>query len=224
MRTKNILKILANTSDGVFAVSTDHKIVFWNKPAQKILGYSAKEVLGKYCNEMIAGTDSNGNPVCSKSCNVMKAIKKKENPENYEILTHSKTGDPIWLNISITCIPGSQPALNTVVHVFRDITKQKMDINLIKEIVSGINNANKHKSNLSLSNNEITGNKHKPKLTFRERQVLMLIAEGLSTKDVSEKLYISWTTVRKHIQNILYKLEAHSKLEAVANAYKNNLI
>ena len=68
MRTKEILPILANTSDGVFAVGTDHKIVFWSKSAKKILGYSAKEVLGKYCNEIIAGTDSNGNPVCSRSC------------------------------------------------------------------------------------------------------------------------------------------------------------
>ncbi len=90
MRTKDILQILAKTSDGIFAVGTDHKIVLWNKSAKKILGYSTKEVLGKYCNEIIAGTDSNGNPVCSRSCNVMKAIKKEENPEYYEMLTHSK--------------------------------------------------------------------------------------------------------------------------------------
>ena len=224
VRTNDILQILATTADGVFAVGTDHKIVFWNKSAQKILGYSATEVLGEYCNETIAGTDSSGNPVCSRSCNVMKAIQKEENIKNYEILTHSKTGDPIWLNVSIISISGSQPALSTVVHMFRDITKQKMDLNLIKEIVSNIYNTNKLKNNLSLSNNEITGSKPIPKLTLRERQVLILIAEGLSAKDISEKLYISWSTVRKHIQNILFKLEAHSKLEAVVNAYKNNLI
>ena len=220
MRTKDILQILAKTSDGVFAVGTDHKIVLWNKSAKKILGYSTKEVLGKYCNEIIAGTDSNGNPVCSRSCNVMKAIKKEENPEYYEMLTHSKTGDPIWLNVSIICIPGSQPEHSTVVHMFRDITKQKMDLNDIKEIVSDINNKNKLKTN-HLSSNEY---KTQKLLTPRERKVLEYLGAGYRPIDISDKLYINLSTLRKHIQNIHSKLEVHSMLEAVTKARQCNLI
>ena len=220
MRTKDILQILAKTSDGVFAVGTDHKIVLWNKSAKKILGYSTKEVLGKYCNEIIAGTDSNGNPVCSRSCNVMKAIKKEENPENYEILTHSKTGDPIWLNVSIICIPGSQPEHSTVVHMFRDITKQKMDLNDIQEIVSDINNKNKLKTN-HLSSNEYKTQKI---LTPREHKVLEYLGAGYRPIDISDKLYINLSTLRKHIQNIHSKLEVHSTLEAVTKAQQCNLI
>ncbi len=220
MRTNDILHILANTADGVFAVGTDHKIVFWNKVAQKILGYSAKEVLGKFCNQIIAGTDSSGNPVCSRSCNVMKSIKKEENPENYEMLTHSKTGDPIWLNVSIICVSGSQPALSTVVHMFRDITKQKLDLNDIKEVVSDINNENKVK-NKHLSKNE---SKTQKILTPRERMVLECLGAVYRPSDISDKLYISLLTLRKHIQNIHYKLEVHSMLEAVTKARQSNLI
>ncbi len=220
MRTKDILQILAKTSDGVFAVGTDHKIVFWNKSAQKILGYSAEEVLGKYCNEIIAGTDSNGNPVCSRSCNVMKAIKKDENPENYEMLTHSKTSVPIWLNVSIICIPGSQPALSTVVHIFRDITKQKIYLNHIREIIPDINNANKVKNN-HLSENE---SKTQKILTPRERMVLEYLGAGYRPIDISDKLYINLSTLRKHIQNIHSKLGVHSMLEAVTKARQSNLI
>jgi PAS domain S-box-containing protein len=220
MRTNDILQILANTADGVFAVGTDHKIVFWNKSAQKILGYSAKEVLGKYCNEIIAGTDSKGNPVCSRSCNVMKAIKKEENPDNYEMLTHSKTGDPIWLNVSIIRVSGSQPALSTVVHMFRDITNQKLDLDVIKEVISDTNNENKVK-NKDLSKNE---SKTQKILTPRERKVLECLGAGYRPIDISEKLYINLSTLRKHIQNIHYKLEVHSMLEAVTKARQSNLI
>ncbi len=220
MRTNDILHILANTADGVFAVSTDHKIVFWNKPAQKILGYSAKEVLGKFCNEIIAGTDSSGKPVCSRSCNVMKAIDKGENPENYEMLTHSKKGDAVWLNVSIICIPGSQPALNTVVHMFHDMTKPKSDLNAIRELVSDINNENKP--------DDIYSSNNKPKteeiLTPRERKVLKCLGAGYRPAEISDKLYISLSTLRKHIQNIHSKLEVHSMLEAVAKARQSNLI
>lgn len=216
----DILQILANTDDGVFAVGTDHKIVFWNKPAQKILGYSANDVLGKYCNEIIAGTDNSGNPVCSKSCNVMKAIKKEENPQNYDLITHSKKGDPIWLNVSIICIPGSQPALSTVVHIFHHITKQKLEFHRIREAVSEINNESKLE-NKNLSKNQ---SKTQGTLTPRERKVLKYLEEGCRPVDISEKLYISLSTLRKHIQNIHTKLEVHSMLEAVAKARQNNLI
>jgi ATP/maltotriose-dependent transcriptional regulator MalT len=150
----------------------------------------------------------------------MKAIKKEENIENYEMLTHSKRGDPIWLNVSIICIPGSQPALNTVVHMFRDITKQKMDINLINMVVSDINNANKVKNNHLSKNQSKTQNI----LTPRERMVLECLGAGYRPIDISDKLYISLSTLRKHIKNIHSKLEVHSMLEAVAKARQSDMM
>jgi len=224
MKTNDVLQILANTADGVFAVGTDHKIVFWNKSAQNILGYKAKEVLGKSCNEVIAGTDSNGNSVCSRNCNVMKATNKKQTVVNYEVLTHSNKADKIWLNVSIINIPGSQPEHSTVVHIFRDITKQKIYEKIIKEVISNTEIANQLKINLPSTNSVFNGNKPEPRLTSRERQVLTLLADGYPTKYISDKLYIALSTLRKHIRNIYSKLQAHSMLDAVAKARQNNLI
>lgn len=45
--------------------------------------------------------------------------------------------------------------------------------------------------------------------------VLRLLAQGLSTKEVGAQLFISTVTVRNHIQNILRKLDVHSRLEAI---------
>jgi DNA-binding NarL/FixJ family response regulator len=61
-------------------------------------------------------------------------------------------------------------------------------------------------------------------LTPRETQVLLLIAAGLVNKEIAEAVGIRLNTVRNHVQNILYKLRAHSKLEAVATAVREGLI
>lgn len=61
-------------------------------------------------------------------------------------------------------------------------------------------------------------------LTAREQQILQLLAEGLAATAISRRLYISLATVRNHTQHILAKLGMHSKLEAVAYAYRRGLI
>jgi putative two-component system response regulator len=61
-------------------------------------------------------------------------------------------------------------------------------------------------------------------LTSRELEVLSLLAEGLSTEAISERLVISVHTVRNHIQRIIMKLGAHSKLEAVSMALRQGII
>jgi DNA-binding NarL/FixJ family response regulator len=61
-------------------------------------------------------------------------------------------------------------------------------------------------------------------LTRREREVLALVAEGLSNQAIAERLTLSVHTVRSHVQSVLEKLPAHSKLEAVAVARRRHLL
>jgi DNA-binding NarL/FixJ family response regulator len=61
-------------------------------------------------------------------------------------------------------------------------------------------------------------------LTAREKEVLALLAAGHSTSQMVDELFVSVHTVRNHIRNILTKLQANSRLEAVAVATRLNLI
>jgi DNA-binding NarL/FixJ family response regulator len=61
-------------------------------------------------------------------------------------------------------------------------------------------------------------------VTPRELEVLRMLAEGLSNRAIAEKMSISLHTVRNYVQSLLTKLQAHSKLEAVATAVKEGLI
>lgn len=62
------------------------------------------------------------------------------------------------------------------------------------------------------------------KLSSREIDVLEQLGKGLSYTFIADNLFISPSTVRKHIENIYKKLQVHSKIEAVQKARSNNLI
>jgi DNA-binding NarL/FixJ family response regulator len=61
-------------------------------------------------------------------------------------------------------------------------------------------------------------------LTGRERETLLLLAEGVSTDQISERLGVARNTARNHVQRVLEKLGARSKLEAVAIARREGLL
>jgi DNA-binding NarL/FixJ family response regulator len=61
-------------------------------------------------------------------------------------------------------------------------------------------------------------------LGTRELLILELMASGLANKAIAERLHLSLNTVRNHVQSILHKLQAHSRLEAVAIAVREGVI
>jgi DNA-binding NarL/FixJ family response regulator len=61
-------------------------------------------------------------------------------------------------------------------------------------------------------------------LTNREREVLMLLAEGVRQSEIATRLFISAKTVATHIQHILLKLGVHSRAEAIAVAYREGMV
>jgi len=219
-----VFNLLSNTADGVFAIGSDHRIIFWNKAAQDILGFNPKEVLGEYCYEVIFGRTERGEVLCSKSCCVMNSIEKGKKVSNFDTLAHTKTGVPVWINVSIIAIPSRHEDLNVAVHIFRDITQRKREQILIKKIISIMKPEDQAEGDVHINKMTTLSRNPHSNLTRREYDVLRLLAEGRSAKDIAEELYISWSTARKHIQNILTKLGLHSKLEAVTYAIRNNMI
>jgi DNA-binding NarL/FixJ family response regulator len=63
-----------------------------------------------------------------------------------------------------------------------------------------------------------------PGLTSREREVLRLLVNGASNKDMAKRLSIRSNTVRTHVQNLLAKLRVHTRLEAVTLAIRGGML
>jgi PAS domain S-box-containing protein len=71
---------------------------------------------------------------------------------------------------------------------------------------------------------ELVRLKPDPHLTHRQREILELIASGLSTADVARQLTLSPETVRNHLRNAFKQLQAHNRVEAIATAQRLGLL
>ena len=66
---------------------------------------------------------------------------------------------------------------------------------------------------------------HSPQnLTPRETELLQLMAQGLSNKEIATALSLSENTVKYHLKNVLQKLGAHNRTEATAHAIRNGIL
>ncbi len=61
-------------------------------------------------------------------------------------------------------------------------------------------------------------------LSKREHEILLLMAEGLSNQEIAERVFVSVTTVKTHVSNILFKLDAPRRTQAVVKARALNII
>ncbi len=218
------LRLFAQTQDGVFAVDPGGCIVLWNRSATRILGFEAEEALGKRCCDVMRGLDVSGNLLCYPGCQVMVLSASQQPIHNFDMRTRRSDGQEIWVNISTVIISpdGDRPA--GTVHLFRDVTRERQASGWAqREAEPRMAGAGVH----GVSPMQTTGDPGKGpagSLTARELEVLRLIAGGLATPIIADRLCISQTTVRNHIQHILAKLGAHSRLEAVTVVFGQHLL
>lgn len=218
---------LCSTADGVYVVDVTQRVIRWNHGAERILGFTEPEVLSHPCHEIIAGRIRPDKPWCQPDCKVHRCALSQTPLENFDLLTRNKGGENVWLNVSIISPPdGGQPI---TAHLIRDVTREKQAGDAIEQflVALGLSGIVREKT---CAKGHGTISARTPALdaqnllSSREFEVLTLLAEGLSTKAVSERLNISHYTARNHIQNILSKLDLHSKSQAVSYAFKKGLL
>ncbi len=215
--TSSLAEIFSNTADGALGVDQDHMITLWNRAAERLVGFTSAEVIGRPCSEVWAVRNRTGCRLCGENCSPITSARKEEPVEGREIMIHTKAERPLWLHVSTIVVPGSAPSLFTMVHIFHDVTRQ-----VETEVLLG-----KVQSLLGREGAISEGGTSPPEsasplkvLTPREQEVLRFIARGETAKGIARALQISTTTARNHTQKILTKLGLHTKVEAVAVAYR----
>lgn len=214
---KDIFDLITRTADGAVGVDREQRIVLWNKGAEALFGFKAKDVLGQFCYEVIGGLDDSGCEVCQKGCFAMTAALQQALVSTCDLLVRTNGDRQTWVNVSTMVIPPKWRNLFVLVHLFRNIRHQKEMEGFVKQLGSNVLN---HSSNHGANAPTKLPCPQPTNLTSREQEVLRLLAAGASTKAIGEQLFISPLTARNHIRNLLAKLGVNSRLEAVLTAYK----
>ena len=202
-------EVFERSNDAVVATDENGRIVIWNRAAERLLGYRADQVLGRPCSEVLAGADGCGNPFCRSDCELMGMPARRETVRRFEMTVRAASGRRVSAAFSILAVPGGRADEFTRVHLFRPPGHREPADRASRAVPGRVPLA---PGALLLS------------LTPRELQILRSLDEGAGTREISEALGISATTVRTHVQHILHKLQVHSRLEAVAFAKRRRVL
>lgn len=220
MQLRELKELVASTADPAFAVDGEGFIAAWNQAAEAMFGVQAREAVGKSCGEIIRGDDECG-PVCSPECTVLQAARSHQHITNFDL--HSQTAQgKLWCNISVLIADVANSALPYSIHIVRPIDTRKRLEMLVRDFVIAETKLPAEEAKVLVSSTRAPA--REANLSNREREILRLLGKGLTTAKIAAQLHISRTTVNNHIQHILHKFNAHTRLEAIRRAELAGLI
>lgn len=220
MQKREIKKLVDSTADPAFAVNGLHNIEYWNKSAEDFFGIKSKEAIGKGCSVIIEGYDECGK-FCTLDCSIIEASEKQKAVRSFDLQVKTSRGMK-WCNISILVANENKAVSPHTIHILRpiDVTK-RLEVLVRDFVVNETSLSAEHAKELTASTRTPA---RETNLTDRELEVIKLLAKGNTTKTIAEKLFISRTTVNNHVQHILKKLNAHTRLEAIRRAEHAGLL
>lgn len=219
-----LAELMRSTADGAYVVDEHQRIMAWNQAAEELLGFAAKDVLGQPCHQIIGGRADGGCVICRRGCQPFAASQRGELVPSFDVQVRTAHGRPRWVNagvIAMTVADDQGTPAPVFIHLLRDVEAKKQAESFATEVAILARHislkppvpAVQQEHDLPI-----------PALTGRERDVLVLLAEGADTATIATQLLIGSSTVRNHVQRILHKLGVHSRLEAVACAREHGIL
>jgi diguanylate cyclase (GGDEF)-like protein/PAS domain S-box-containing protein len=126
-------EILEKISSGVYFVDRERVITYWNKGAERLSGFSASEVVGRRCAELLNHVDEKGEVLCGARCPLLKVIKDGQ-PRQAEVYMHHKMGQLVPVLIQGMPMESPDGRITGAVEVFNDISPLRMAQTRIREL------------------------------------------------------------------------------------------
>jgi diguanylate cyclase (GGDEF)-like protein/PAS domain S-box-containing protein len=115
-------RLLDNLYDGVYFVDPERRILYWNKGAERISGYPASQVIGKFCHDnLLDHVDENGCHFCHSGCPLVEAVSQGKSTTVRVLLKH-RDGRRIPVDTSVMPAVDEQGRVLGGVEIFRDAT------------------------------------------------------------------------------------------------------
>jgi PAS domain S-box-containing protein len=190
-------------------VDQDQRVVKWSESAERIVGVSAKDAIGRYCYELLGQYQPYLHPTCRKDCRAVSNCRRGRTTPDFDVRLE-RDGCAEWKNVSIMLARPENSRSRYLVHLMRDVTDRRE--------VEHLARSGNGKDGPADDGHRDHG------LSRREQQTLELLAAGHSLPAIAEALGLSAVTVRNHGARAMAKLGAHTRLEAVVAASRRGLI
>lgn len=220
MRSEQIKRMVASTSDAAFAVDAEGIVIAWNRAAETLFALPASEAMGRPCGDIVQGADECG-AVCSRECTVRQAVAHRHPIGNFDLLMNTATGRQ-WCNVSVIVAENDLSTNPYALHIIRTVDLRKRLEILVRDFVVSNTNLPAEEATAMIASKRTATSE--AELTDRELEILGLLGKGKTTSAVADTLHISSTTVNNHVQHILRKLNSHTRLEAIRRAEHAGLI
>lgn len=212
-----LFELLEGTADAAFVVDAQGLTRSWNHAAERLLGYRAAEVLGKSCAELLEGRGALGATVCREDCHVLECVTAGQEVPNFDLEVRARSGQRVWVNVSILRFQDRRTDRCYAVHLLRDIGERRRTENLAQKLLSAA-------KDLVVLAEVPTASGPVSALTEQELKVLRLLAAGKRPAEVSQELQITARTLRNHLHHANQKLGTKNRLEAVTHALRRGLL
>ena len=224
LNPNSIFTVLAAARFGAYAMSLDQTILFWNQSAQRILGYSPVQVVGRRCFEIPPSIAQGGlNSECRHGCLSMRYLRDGRIPPAIRLRLLCASGQRKLVNLKPMVVAGLLTDAPLIVHLFDEAT----DVEDFDHALDSV------REEISLSGAQVVSDHAPPqavdpadavRLSPRQLEVLRLVALGRRSPQIAAQLGISIHTVDNHIRHLRRKLGAASKLEAVVAAVRRGIL
>ncbi len=127
-------ELLDNLYDGVYYVDSHRRIIFWNKAAETITGYSRQEILGRKCSDnVLKHIDDQGVALCLKSCPLVHTMKDGK-PRTAALYLHHKDGHRLPVSVRVTPLRNHTGRIMGAVEIFSDNSEKVAALQRLKEL------------------------------------------------------------------------------------------
>jgi diguanylate cyclase (GGDEF)-like protein/PAS domain S-box-containing protein len=126
-KSSNLASIVESSADAIISKSLEGFILTWNQGAEKLFGYTAKEIIGKHITTLFPDESLTEEEV------YLNKIKKRESVKNYETQRVTKNAELINVSITLSAIENAYGEMIGISEIARDISEQQKLKNIIDE-------------------------------------------------------------------------------------------
>jgi DNA-binding CsgD family transcriptional regulator len=205
-RVQDLARQVADPAEAAFVVALDGTVVSWNTAAVELFGVPLRQALGAPCQAIVRGRTALGQPLCCMGCPPLETARTGHSAPPFDLTVPASRGlDQRRVRVHVVTLrdPDGQP--QGVLHLVEDAEAQRRRERIGERYLALLPDRSEQERGPCTA------------LTPREQEVLQLLAQGQTAREVAAGLGIRYSTARTHIQRILSKLGAHNRVTALAS-------